>query len=139
MLEKYGPYFWSLSLFFGIISSWLYYGFLPNSSNIEQLANIMITIISIFMSFLWVWLTLLHQSNWNTNVEMLKKNNKYNLFLSYFKQSLLFSFLTIIYSIFISLGICINVYTFWLLLSLLWLIITLNYRIIYFLFKVLEN
>jgi hypothetical protein len=91
------------------------------------------------MSFLWVWLTLLHQSKDNKNVEMLKKNNKYNLFLWYFKQSLLISILTIFYSIFISLWINIIFSTFIILLFLIVLVIALNYRIIHFLFKVLEE
>lgn len=138
--DKYCPYIVTIWLIFIIISIFYYFDIkLPIDADIKSLANIVITITSIFMSFLWVWLTLLHQSKDNKNVEMLKKNNKYNLFLWYFRQSLFVSIITIVYSIFISLWIEINIYTFlWLLTSIL-LVIMLNYRIIYFLFKVLEE
>lgn len=138
--DRYCPY--TVSALLTIIITLIFCFFnvkLPIDADIKSLANIVITITSIFMSFLWVWLTLLHQSKDNKNVEMLKKNNKYNLFLWYFKQSLFVSIITIIYSIFISLWIQINVYTFILLLTLIFLVIMLNYRIIYFLFKVLEE
>lgn len=138
--DRYCPY--TVSVLLTIIITLFFCFFnvkLPIDTDIKSLANIVITITSIFMSFLWVWLTLLHQSKDNKNVEMLKKNNKYNLFLWYFKQSLFVSIITIIYSIFISLWIQINVYTFILLLTLIFLVIMLNYRIIYFLFKVLEE
>ena len=138
--DKYTPYSYTITFITIVFTLMIFLEItVPEDKNIEDLANIVITITSIFMSFLWVGLTLLHQGKDNKNVEMLIVNNKYNLFLWYFKQSLLFSIFTIVYSIFVSLWIEINIYTFIILLFFIILVIMLNYRIIYFLFKVLEE
>lgn len=138
--EKYYPY--SLWLIFIILTFWTLRKIGIERIEvvvIQDLANIIITITAIFVSFLWVWLTLLHQNEDNKNLNMLRQNGKYNLLLSYFKHALLISIFTIVYSIFISLWFYINIYTFSVFLLSTFLMIILNYRVIYFLFKVLED
>ena len=112
---------------------------LPPIQNIVSLANIFITVISIFVWFLWVALTLIYQNQQSSNLLMLKANNKYILLISYFKQAIIWSLISICFWVFVSLGICINWEIFLGLITLNLLVTLLNYRIIHFLFKILEN
>lgn len=138
--DRYQPY--TFAIIAGIVIFFIEYflGFkLPKSENITSLANIFITVISIFVWFLGVGLTLIYQSQENSNIKMLKANKRYNLLISYFKQAIIWAFISIIFWIFVSLGIIINWQVFISLLTLNALVLFLNYRIIHFLFKILED
>lgn len=139
--DRYQPY--SLSILASMLLSMLmwYNGWsLPDTKNLSSLANILITVISIFMWFLWVWLTLVYQSQDNANIKMLKANPWfYQLLLSYFKHSLFVSVIAIITSVIFALGVCINVYTFIFFIFIHILVLSMNYRVTTFLFKIISE
>lgn len=113
---------------------------IPEKSKIINLANILITAVSIFVGFLGVWLTLIYQSQNNDSIRMLKANPWfYELLIKYFKHSLLISIFAICLSAFIALDIYITKQIFFLFIGVHILVVLLNYRIINFLFRIIED
>lgn len=138
--DRFQPYTFTVIIITVIFSLWIIYDIpLPPAINIVALANIFITVVSIFVWFLWVALTLIYQNQQGSNLQMLKANNKYILLISYFKQAIIWSLISICFWVFVSLGICINWAIFLSLITINLLVTLLNYRIIHFLFKILES
>lgn len=138
--DRYQPYIFVVSfiiVFIGII--YFLNPTLPPAQNITSLANIFITVVAIFVWFLGVGLTLVYQGQQNENIQMLRANNKYGLLISYFKHAIIWSMLAVCVWIFVSLWFVINWWILLILISINVLVLSLNYRIIHFLFKVLEN
>lgn len=139
--DRYQPYTLSIVLLLGIYFWMYYFGWkLPDTAKITNLANILITVISIFMGFLWVGLTLVYQSQDNQNIKMLKANvGFYPLLLAYFKHSLFVSVIAIVTSVLFALGINITLYTFLFFIFIHILVLAMNYRVTHFLFKIISE
>ena len=105
---------------------------------IISLSNTFITISSIFISFILVWLTLIYQSN-SENIKMIKENGLYGRLINFFKAPLISSLSLILLSIFLSLGIWCNIFVYILYILLLNLVFFSSYRIFKYLFKILKD
>lgn len=139
--DRYQPYTLSILLSLGIYFGMCYFSWsLPDTVKITNLANILITVISIFMGFLWVGLTLVYQSQDNKNIKILKANaGFYPLLLSYFKHSLLVSIIAIVTSVLFALGTNITLYSFLFFIFIHILVLAMNYRVTHFLFKIISE
>lgn len=142
--EKLYPYVFSSSL----CLLWIFfYYFIENKYvdifhfnwDISPISNTIITIISIFVWFLWVWMTLVLENWENENIKIIKANNKYKLLLSYFKEPIIIWMIIIAFSIFLSLWITLNKTFTIIYVSSIILILSLNYRVIKFLFKIFNE
>ena len=139
--DRYQPYTLSILLLLGIYFWMSCFDWkIPDTVKITNLANILITVISIFMGFLWVGLTLVYQSQDNKNIKILKANTGfYPLLLSYFKHSLIVSVIAIVTSVLFALGATINLYSFHFFMFIHILVLAMNYRVTHFLFKIISE
>lgn len=116
------------------------YGFIwiVEKEYIISLSNTFITIVSIFISFILVWLTLIYQSD-SENIKMIKQNWLYGRLIDFFKAPLIFSLSLIFLSIFLSLWIWCNIVVYIFYVLLLNLVFFTSYRIFKYLFKILKD
>lgn len=142
--DKYYPYTYSIIF---LILALIYYYFFEGDLDLfkfwwERLitfSTTIITVISIFIGFIGVWITLVFQDKENTNIKMIKANNKYDLLLNYFKKPITFWLILIVFSMLISMWLSLSPYFIIVYISFFVLLLLLNYRIIYFLFKILRD
>lgn len=142
--DKYYPYTYSIIF---LILALIYYYFIERKLDLfkfwwERLitfSTTIITVISIFIGFIGVWITLVFQDKENANIKMIKANNKYDLLLNYFKKPITFWLTLIVFSMLISMWLSLSPYFIIVYISFFVLLLLLNYRIIYFLFKILRD
>ncbi len=142
--DRFYPYTYSI-LFF--ISSLIYYYFVESHldffkfwwDRLITFSTTVITVISIFIWFIGVWMTLIFQGKENSNIKMIKANNKYDLLLSYFKEPILLGLILIALSMLISMWLALFPFMVIFYISFFALLLLLNYRIIYFLFRILKD
>lgn len=109
-----------------------------DKTSISNLANTFITIVSIFISFVLVGLTLIYQTP-SENIKMIKKNGLYNRLIGFFKTPLWVSLILIGLSILLSLGIWLNFYFYTIYMFFLFLMFFSGFRIFKYLFKILKE
>lgn len=137
--EKFYVFTYSFILCITLFVLSLKFWLINDTNWVVNFSNLIWTVVSIFLSFIGVWLTIILQSKNNEAIKMLKASGMYRDLICYFKEAIMWSFIVLLISIYLVLWHTVNEPIIWFYTSTFITSIIMNFRIIRFIFKIIEH